>query len=250
MNGHYARDCNLKTNALVQRIQPIYCLKANKKHVKIVLSYTHPDYEQYTYYGHINNLDGFEVPIKILRDCGSLVSLLTEDCAKKCDCFILTETCLIKGITLEIISIPIIEVDISSGIVHVNIKFGVTNGIPTGFDCLVGTDIAKSNRSNPFEDIFGATRAKARALVTSTFYSNSKTDLSTDLTDSMNSKSNVQLVTNKVTDYLTNKVDTVLDSDSNNQVDNIVDSAVSTVDSSVDKSSDSVNKVDGFQQTL
>ena len=104
-----------------------------------------------------------------------------------------------------------IEVDISSGIVNGNIKFGVTNGIPMGFDCLVGNDIAKSNRSNPFDDIFVVTRAKTRALVTPTFNSYSKTDLSTDVTDSVNSKPNVQLVTDKVTDHLTNKVDTVID---------------------------------------
>ena len=73
---------------------------------------------------------------------------------KKCDCSILTETCLIKCITPEIISIPIIEVDISTDIVNGHIKFGVTNGIPTGFDCLVDNDIAKSNRSNPFDDIY------------------------------------------------------------------------------------------------
>ena len=114
--------------------------------------------------------------MKILRDSGSLVWLLTEDCAKKSDCSILTELCLIKGITPEIISIPLIEVDISSGIVNGNIKFGVTNGIPKGFDCLVGNDIARSNRSNPFDDIFVVTRAKARALATPTCNSNSKTD--------------------------------------------------------------------------
>ena len=82
------------------------------------------------------------------------------------DHFILTESCLIKGINPEIISIPIIEVNISSGIINDNIKFGVTNGISTGFDCLVGNDIANSNRSNPFDDIFVVTRAKARALAT------------------------------------------------------------------------------------
>ena len=243
MNGHYERACNLKTNALVKRTQPTYCLNAKRKHVKTVSSYTHPDYEHYTYYGHINNLDGSKVPIKILRDSGSLVSLLTEDYAKKCDCFSLTESCLIKGITPEIISIPIIEVDISSGIVNGNIKFGVTNGIPMGFDCLVGNDIAKSNSSNPFDDIFVVTRAKARALTraltTPTFNSNSKTDLSTDLTESANSKSNVQLITDIVTDHLTNKVDTVIDCDSNNPF----DSTISTVDSTVDRSIDSVNKV-------
>ena len=31
LNGHYARDCNLKTNALVQRIQPTYCTKTMLK---------------------------------------------------------------------------------------------------------------------------------------------------------------------------------------------------------------------------
>ena len=72
----------------------------------------------------------------------------------------MNETCLIKGITPEIISIPIIEADISSDIVNGSIKFWVTNGIPMGFDCLVGNDIAKSNRNNPFDDIFVVTRAK------------------------------------------------------------------------------------------
>ena len=75
---------------------------------------------------------------------------------------------------------------------------------------MVGNGIAKSNRSNPFDDIFVVTRANARALGTPTFNSHSKTDLSTDLTDSANSTSNVQLVTDKVTDQLTNKVDTVI----------------------------------------
>ena len=88
----------------------------------------------------------------------------------------------------------------------------ITNGIPTRFDCLVGNDIVKSNRSNPFDDIFAVTRAKGRTLATPTFNSNSKTDLSTVLTVSTNSKSNVQLVTDKVTDHLTNKVDTVIGS--------------------------------------
>ena len=109
--------------------------------------------------------------------------LLTEDCAKKIDCSSLTETCLIKGITPEIISIPVIEGDISSDIVNGNI----THGIPTGIDCLGGNDIANSNRSNPFDDIFVVTRAKTSALATLTFNNNYKTDLSNDLTESANS---------------------------------------------------------------
>ena len=106
-----------------------------------------PSYERYTFYGHINNADGAKIPVKILRDTGSLISLISSECAELCDYVKTNETTLIKGITAEVIEISVIQVDFCSNLINGVIKVGIHDHCPPGCDCLIGIELAHQKDS-------------------------------------------------------------------------------------------------------
>ena len=86
------------------------------------------------------NDDGTQVSVVMLRDTGSLQSLITEDYLRKCNYSIFNNFCLVKGITDEIIRTPLVQVNLRSDLVNGNVVVGVYNHIPPHFDILIGND--------------------------------------------------------------------------------------------------------------
>ena len=72
---------------------------------------------------------------------------------------------LIKGITKEVLEVPIIQIKLSSNVIEGNIKVGIHNQMPVGFDMLYGNDLAINNPklTDAVEDVLVVTRLKTRA---------------------------------------------------------------------------------------
>ena len=62
-----------------------------------------------------------------------------------CDYIDTKETMLIKGITKEVLEVPIIQIKLSSNVMDGNIKVGIHNQMPVGLDMLYGNDLASNN---------------------------------------------------------------------------------------------------------
>ena len=98
----------------------------------------------------------------MLRDTGSLQSLITEDCLRKCNYSILNNFCLVKGITVEIIRTPLVQVNLRLDLAKGNVVVRVHNHIPPHFDILIGNDlVTPSNTLCLNDDILVVTRAQS-----------------------------------------------------------------------------------------
>ena len=98
----------------------------------------------------------------MLRETGSLQSLITEDCLRKCNYSILNNFWLVKGITEKIIRTPSVQVNLRSDLPNDNVAVCVHNHIPPHFDILTGNDLVNpSNRLCLKDDILVVTRAQS-----------------------------------------------------------------------------------------
>ena len=97
----------------------------------------------------------------MLRDTGSLKSVITEDCWRKCNYSIFNNSSLVKGITDETIRAPLVQVILRSDLANGNVVVAVHNNIPSHFDILLGNYLVNPN--SPFcfkDDILVVTRAQ------------------------------------------------------------------------------------------
>ena len=60
---------------------------------------------------------------------------------------------------------PIIQIKLSSNVMDGNIRVGIHNQMPVGFDMLYGNDLASNNPklTDAVEDVLVVTRSKTRA---------------------------------------------------------------------------------------
>ena len=114
------------------------------------------------FHGYILNDDGTQVSVVMLRDTGSLQSLITEDCFRKYNYSILNNFCSVKGITEKIIRTPLVQVNLSSDLANGNVAVGVHNHIPPYFDILIENDLVNPNNTLCLkDDILVVTRAQS-----------------------------------------------------------------------------------------
>ena len=151
---HYANSCN------VPDFRIIAFIAHHKSDSNILASkHIHPGYNPYMFHGYILNDDGAQVSVVMLRNTGSLQSLITEDCLRKCNYSRLNNFCFVKGITDEIIRTSLVQVNLGSDIAYSNVV-GVHNNIPPHFDILLGNDLVNSNSTLCLkDDILVVTRA-------------------------------------------------------------------------------------------
>ena len=130
--GNYANSCNVpdfRINTFIAHHRCDNNILASKQ--------IHPGYDPYVFHGNILNDDGTQVSVVMLRDTGSLQSLITEDCLRKCNYSILNNFALFRGITEEIIRTPLVQVNLRADLVNGNVVVGVHNHIPPHFDILI-----------------------------------------------------------------------------------------------------------------
>ena len=129
---HYANSGNItdfRINAFIAHHKSDDNILASKQ--------IHPGYDPCVFHGYILNNDGAQVSVVMQRDIGSLQSLVTEGCLRKCNYSIFNNSCLVKGVTEEIIRAPLMQVNLRSGLANGNVVVGVYNNIPPHFDILL-----------------------------------------------------------------------------------------------------------------
>ena len=152
-NCNNQKSCTVKTAAFVQGV------------LNVTTNSHDPNYYKFTHYGHVSNFDGSKILIKMLRDSGSLISLISSECAELCDYIDTKDTMLIKGITKEVLEVAIIQIKLSSNVMDGNIKVGIHNQMPVGFDMLYGNDLTSNNPklTDAVEDVLDVNRSETRA---------------------------------------------------------------------------------------
>ena len=103
----------------------------NKKHELHV----HPLFKPFCTTAHIVKADGSSVPIQVLRDTGALQSVLGQSFGESN--YVHTgETRLIRGISKEILEIPLVELHLQMPSLDRLVLCGLVSDLPEGVDFL------------------------------------------------------------------------------------------------------------------
>jgi len=101
----------------------------------------HPLFKPYCTTAHIIKSDGSSIPIQMLRDTGALQSVLSRSLDESHYTHT-GETRLIKGISKEIIEIPLVELHLRTASLDKQVLCGLVSDLPEGVDLLFGNDLA------------------------------------------------------------------------------------------------------------
>ena len=123
----------------------------------------HPLFMPYCKQATIIRPDGSYRQIQTLRDTGAMQSLIRDDHNSN-DYTHTGEIRLLKGITNEIISVPLVEVKLHTDFTEETVLCGLVKDLPDGIDFLIGNDIWLKSHPLPDEVIEQAiiTRATSR----------------------------------------------------------------------------------------
>ena len=102
----------------------------------------HPLFKPYCTTAHIVNTNGSLAPIKVLRDTGALQSVIKLSAISETDHTQTGQVRLLKGITREIIEVPLVELHLKTSNFDDSVLCGVVEELPEGVDFLLGNDIA------------------------------------------------------------------------------------------------------------
>ena len=133
------------------------------EHISDTQKPVHPLFTPYCKTAIIVRPDGSLRRIQTLRDTGAMQSLL-KDTSDGTDCTVTGETRLLKGITTETVSVPLVEVHLRTDFIDEKVLCGLVKELPDGIDFLIGNDIWLKAHPMPDEVIEQAviTRSAAR----------------------------------------------------------------------------------------
>ena len=125
----------------------------------------HPLFVPYCKPAQIIRTDGSRKQIHTLRDTGAMQSLI-KDTQDSHDYIITGETRLLKGITNDTLTVPLVEVHLQTDFLDEKVLCGLVKDLPDGIDFLIGNDIWLQGHPLPDEVIEQAvlTRAAARKV--------------------------------------------------------------------------------------
>ena len=102
----------------------------------------HPLFEPFCECGYIvHNDTGDRTKITILRDTAALQSLLSKSCLPPDNFVHADEVCWIRGISGNIMEIPVVEVWLQSDLCDHLVRVGLVDTLPDGVDFLLGNDL-------------------------------------------------------------------------------------------------------------
>ena len=101
----------------------------------------HPLFEPYCNVGYIVNASGDRHEINILRDTAALQSLMSKSCIPSDFVIHLDEVRWIRGISGNIMEIPLVQVWLESKFCNENVTLGLVDTLPDGVDLLLGNDL-------------------------------------------------------------------------------------------------------------
>jgi len=125
----------------------------------------HPLFTPYCKPATLIRPDGSHKRIHTLRDTGAMQSLLRDSQGVR-DYSNTGETCLLKDITGDTISVPLVQVHLHTDFLDESVLCGLVNELPEGIDLLIGNDIWLKAHPLPDEVVEQAvmTRAAARRV--------------------------------------------------------------------------------------
>jgi len=101
----------------------------------------HPLFEPYCNVGYIVNASGDKSEINILRDTAALQSLISKSCVPSDFVVHLDEVRWKRGISGNIMEIPLVQVWLQSKFCNENVNVGLVDTLPDGVDLLLGNDL-------------------------------------------------------------------------------------------------------------
>lgn len=116
-----------------------------------------PGYKAHCVTATLTRPDHSTKPIVLLRDTGALQSLLSKQALLSTDYVSTGEHRLIKGISGEVQTVPLVEAVITSTYASGAYLFGVANELPKGIDGLIGNDLSSQSCAT---DILVVTRSQ------------------------------------------------------------------------------------------
>jgi len=125
----------------------------------------HPLFKPYCTTAQLVKADGTSVPLQMLRDTGALQSVLKQSAFDESHYTHTGETRLIKGISKEIIEIPLVELHLRTTSLDKDILCGLVSDLHEGVDFLFGNDLAYLTDPSPATALEESviTRAQAAA---------------------------------------------------------------------------------------
>jgi hypothetical protein len=145
--GHKVSQCRIK-----QRKEKVSTEPENVKPVSPDLSAAnpsvatrlpiHPLFKQYCTQAHIVKADGTLLPINALRDTGALQAVIRKSCVFNSDYVPTGDFRLLKGISSELIEVPLVELHLKTDVLDGNVFCGLIEELPEGVDFLLGNDLA------------------------------------------------------------------------------------------------------------
>jgi len=138
--------------------------------VQPVTSHTEPGKINPLFYIHwstgiLTGTDGSQRNVTILRDSGSLQSLLARNKIRDLDFTNTGEFRLIRGVTGDAIRVPLVEVDLQSKYGSGHYLFGLVDSLPLdAFDALIGNDLDPPNFEDYLISVSAVTRSQTSVL--------------------------------------------------------------------------------------
>jgi hypothetical protein len=109
----------------------------------------HALFDQFCFQAQIVKSDGSVVPIRMLRDTGSTLSVISRSSADDAEVIFTGKTRLLKGLSSKVIKIPLVKVHLRSDNIDAKVWCGVVPELPEGVDFLFGKDLACPSQSQP-----------------------------------------------------------------------------------------------------
>ena len=168
--GHIASQCRkakreqsgTSNSGSVPDMLVTRCERPEKNEIDLDI-YAHVDkgFAPYTYDGIIVKPNGDEKQVTLLRDTGALQSIVRGSTVCVDDYIDTGEYRLIRGISANVITVPLVEIQLQSELWSGTFLVGVAESLPAGIDVLIGNDIAAAVR--PI-DTFVVTRSQTAKL--------------------------------------------------------------------------------------
>jgi len=99
--------------------------------------------------------------VRALRDTGALQSLVSQQSVSDCDYESAGEFRLIRGVTGETVSVPLVRVTLQNSLCSGSFLCGLATSLPSGIDMLIGNDLCPGV---PAVGVAVVTRSQTAAL--------------------------------------------------------------------------------------
>jgi Integrase zinc binding domain/SCAN domain/Integrase core domain len=134
-----------------------------------------PRFNRHCVYAELIRPDRSRRQVRVLRDTGALQSLLCSSVVSDVDYRNTGEQRLIRGVTGDVVAVPLVEVTLRSSLCDGTFLCGLVSTLPAGIAALIGNDLCPDD---PVSDVAVVTRAQAARMLEESRAANEPADLS------------------------------------------------------------------------